>query len=186
MRQVFHWVRRIAQQSVLPRIASACLLCGALAAPVAQAEEAGFYVGAQIYGVRHSSPGGTDFSGGVTLGYRFNDYLGIEMSAKKTHVDSALSADEDHGVRGGELALRLRHDLSDWLGVTAKVGAYDWRDANRATLGSRRGTDAVVGAGLTFRVSEQISLSTEYEKILGFGADREDSNASVGLRYDFN
>jgi opacity protein-like surface antigen len=186
MRHVFQSGRLHARPSLRRLVGTGFLLGIALVIPAAEAEEAEIYVGAQLYGVRHSSPGGTDLIGGLTLGYRFNDYVGIEASVKKTHMGNALSGSDDHGVRGGEVALRLGHDLSDWLGVTAKIGAYDWRDTNSATLGARRGTDAVVGAGLTFHVSERISLSTEYEKILGFAADREDSRTSVGVRYDFS
>lgn len=186
MRYVLELSRFVGRHMMWASVMPGILLGMLLVAPIAQADDAGLYLGAQLYSIRHSSPGGTDVSGSLTLGYRLNDYWGVEASAKKTHPDDAFSASHDNGVHGGELALRFRHDLSDWFGVTAKVGAYHWRDTGASELGAKRGTDAVVGTGLTFRVSERISLSTEYEKILGFAANREDNYSSVGLRYDFN
>ena len=114
---------------------------------MARADDGGVYVGAQLYGAYRVSSGDSDVSGGVTVGYRFNEYFGVETSYKKTHLDSDLSSDDEGGIHGAELALRGSYPVSDWLGLTAKAGAYRWRASGSETGGADRGTDAIVGAG---------------------------------------
>ncbi len=182
-----------ASQSVgsAPRLRQWCLsaLVGISllsAATAVVADDRGVYVGAQVFGARHAS-GDSDVSGGVTLGFGLNAYFGVEASYKKTHLDPvAVLTGGSRGIDGVELALRGSHALNDWLGLTAKAGAYQWRSTDEVANGPERGTDAVVGAGLQFRVSDQVMLSTEYEKILGFDGVGEDDRFSLGVRLDFD
>jgi hypothetical protein len=157
------------------------------AASVAVAADGGVYVGAQVIGARHGSGGDSDVSGGVTLGFGVSEHFGIEASYKKTHLDYvSVLPGNGGGIQGVELALRGSHALNDWFGLTAKAGAYQWRAGDEVANGPDRGTDAVVGAGVQFRVSDQVMLSTEYEKILGFDGLGEDDHVSIGVRFDFD
>lgn len=164
-------------------VALPCLL--SLAAG-AHADGRGVYVGVQLFGARYSSQDGGDASAGLTLGYGLNQYLGVEASFKSTHFETQSSSATAAGIDGTELALRGSHALTDWLGVTAKAGAYHWRATDTVANGADAGTDAIVGAGLVFRVSERVSLSTEYERILGFDGSGEDDRMALGLRLDFD
>src|SRR5689334_22547315 len=95
----------------------------------AHADDGGVYVGVQLYGAFHStsSEGGSDYSGGATVGYRFNEYWGVEASYKKTHLDSNDGALRAGDIHGAEVAVRGTLPLNDWLGLTAKAGAYRWQ-----------------------------------------------------------
>lgn len=153
----------------------------------AMAGEHGVYVGAQLYGARHGSAGDSDVSGGITLGFGVSEHFGVEASYKKTHLDgvSPLSGGTG-GINGVELALRGSRALNDRFGLTAKAGAYQWRATDEVADGPERGTNAVIGAGLQFRVSDRVMLSTEYERILGFDGLDEDDRVSLGVRIEFD
>jgi hypothetical protein len=157
------------------------------AASAASADDRGVYIGAQVFGARHASGGDSDVSGGMTLGIGLSQHFGVEASYKKTHLDAvSVLPGTGSGIDGVELALRGSHALNDWLGLTAKAGAYQWRSNDELASGPDRGTDPVVSAGLQFRVSDQVMLSTEYEKILGFNGHGEDDHVALGVRFDFD
>jgi opacity protein-like surface antigen len=157
------------------------------AASAASATDGGVYVGAQVIGARHASGGDGDVSGGVTLGFGVSEFFGVEASYKKTQLDYvSVLPGNGGGIQGVELALRGSRAINNWFGLTAKAGAYQWRASEEVANGPERGTDAVVGAGLQFRVSDQVMLSTEYEKILGFDGLGEDDHVSIGVRFDFD
>jgi hypothetical protein len=151
----------------------------------AQADDSGLYLGVQLYGAFHSSSGSGDTSGGATIGYRFNEYLGVEASYKKTHLDAYAGSNRAGDIHGTELAVRGTLPLTDWLGLTAKAGAYHWQAGEWSPPSAHKGTDPVVGAGLLFHVSEHVSLSTEFEHIMNFGANAEENRRSIGVRVDF-
>lgn len=167
-----------------------------LATPFAHAadDESGVYLGAQLYGARFSDAdltGGDDISGGLTFGWRINRAIGIEASAKKTHfdvmsIDPSAQGIRGKGVHGIELALRGQHDFSDRFAATAKVGVYDWRGGHGHGPHERSGTDAVVGVGLMMLLSSHTSLTSEYQRILGFEGIGEDDLIGLGLRVDFD
>jgi hypothetical protein len=166
------------------------LLCALLVAPFAQAagDDGGFYLGAQLYNARFSDAGefgGEDLSGGLTVGWQFNRVLGIEASAKKTHLTSMSVDPSGKGVHGIELALRGRHDFNDRFALTAKVGAYDWQRGGQWPY-LKSGTDPVVGAGLELRMSAHTAFTTEYQRIIGFAGADEDSQVGLGVRIDFH
>ena len=168
----------------------ALLLCAVPAAPLTHAagDESGVYLGAQLYNARFSnagSAGSEDISGGLTFGWRINRMIGIEASAKKTHLVSMSVDPSGKGIHGIEVALRGQHDFSDRFAATAKVGAYDWQRGGRWPH-EKSGTDAVVGAGLIMRMSAHTALTTEYQRILGFEGGGDDDLIGLGLRVDFD
>ncbi len=167
------------------RIGMALATAALAASGSAHADDAGIYMGVQLYGAFRSSSGDGDVSAGATLGYRFNPYVGVEASYKKTHLghgDGFLVAGDIHD---SELAVRGTVPLNDWLSLTGKAGAYHWRAGESPGWSPDRGTDPIVGGGLLFRVAEHVSLSTEYEHIMNFGAQADDDLASFGVRVDF-
>jgi hypothetical protein len=158
-----------------------------LSASAAFADERGVYIGAQIFGARHSSGADSDMTAGITLGIGLNRHFAVEAGYKKTHLDPVVPLPgSGSGIQGVELALRGNHALNDWLGLTAKAGAYQWSSTDDIAAGPDRGTDAVIGAGLLFRVSDRITLSTEYEKILNFNGIGDDDHLALGVRIGFD
>lgn len=149
------------------------------------ADDSGLYLGMQLYGAFRSSSGDGDVSAGGTLGYRFNQYLGVEASYKKTHLKTPYCCYTTGDIHGAEIAVRGTAPLSDWLSLTGKLGAYRWQAGEYPGWEPNRGTDPIIGAGLLFRVAEHVSLSTEYEHIVDFGAHADDNLASFGVRLDF-
>lgn len=168
------------------------LLAALLAAPLSHAaavdDASGVYLGAQVYNARFSragSFGSEDISGGLTLGWRFNRSLGLEASVKKTHLVSMSIDPSGKGIHGIELALRGQHDFNDRFAATAKAGVYDWRQAGLWPY-DKSGTDAVVGAGLMLRLSAHTSLTSEYQRILGFEGGGDEDLVGLGVRVDFD
>lgn len=121
---------------------------------------------------------GDDLSFGLRGGYKLTDHLGAEIAyydyggAVQTRVDSALYViDDESNLTAVNLGLVGMFSIGDRLSINARAGIAVWEMALRrrdtAFLGRilRAGTDGedpYVGIGLTYDISEQLSMGVEY------------------------
>jgi hypothetical protein len=159
--------------------AGICLVL--FASDQALAEDSGFYVGAGA-GLAHE--GFTGFRGDDTAfkalaGYSFNKYL----SAEAEYVDGGTQEDDVNGLdvaitSDGFIAAVLgKWPVTDVFSPFIKVG-YAFYDTRVKVTGgaqpfsaSSSESDAVIGAGLEFKLGERFRLRAEGEKIKVSDAD---------------
>lgn len=175
-----------------------------LAAPVVWAQDntsrdsSGVYVSGS-YGGYKSHGGEFDDENdlfGIGLGYQFNEFFALESE----YIDFGKFGDDevDGKLKGVTLGLRGRLPLTDTFGVYAKGGAFasafdvDAFDESE----TYDEVNPFVGAGVDFRVTEQLTAFGEYNRY-NVDIDEDDFNgqvtndgpdfdtARVGLRFQF-
>jgi opacity protein-like surface antigen len=133
---------------------------------------------------------------GIGLGYQFNEFFALESE----YIDFGKFGDDevDGKLKGVALGLRARLPLTDTFGVYAKGGAFasafdvDAFDESE----TYDEVNPYVGAGVDFRVTEQLTAFGEYNRY-NVDIDEDDFNgqvtndgpdfdtARVGLRFQF-
>ncbi|KPP97384.1 porin family protein [Marinobacter sp. HL-58] len=133
---------------------------------------------------------------GIGLGYQFNEFFALESE----YIDFGKFGDNevDGKLKGVALGLRARLPLTDTFGVYAKGGAFasafdvDAFDESE----TYDEVNPYVGAGVDFRVTEQLTAFGEYNRY-NVDIDEDDFNgqvtndgpdfdtARVGLRFQF-
>lgn len=170
----------------------ACI--GLLGAAAAQADNAsGWYVGigagAMSYEIKD-----VDFNGDGPLvkifgGYRFNPWVGLEVSALSSNVEDDAAFWDDFEIDTtawtGEVVGTL--PLRNGFAFFGKLGMASWeaeaKDHISHTSVKADGTDLVYGAGAQFDFKFPLRLRVEME-----GIDVEDANVwgfTVGAAYRF-
>jgi OOP family OmpA-OmpF porin len=207
----------------LPRLIALGSLSVALVSPAVFAAEdpGGLYVGGSfglswshltgnnIYSSKGSSDRKDLTSGKLYGGYRFNEYLAVELqSASLGTSDSTYSNNlgnlvNNRHTRTSSSALALsvlgilpvseNFSLLGKLGVaqtTVKYTESDDLDKSAMRSGKQKSNNVLLGVGAEYKLTKQISLRAEYENLgtVKFaGGDRKLRNdmLSLGVRYAF-
>jgi len=157
-----------------------------LAAPVVSAQDntdrdsSGVYLSGS-YGGYKSHGGEFDDKNdlfGVGLGYQFNQFFGLEAE----YIDFGNFGDDDVDgkLKGISLGLMGRLPLTDTFGVYAKAGAFA-SSFDVDAFDESETYDEVnpfVGAGVDFRVTEQLTAFAEYNRY-NVDIDEDDFNGQV-------
>ena len=120
-------------------------------------------------------------TGHVFAGYTFNENLGVEGGYN--WLGNAKLSDGSYKARGYNLSLIPHYPLTDDLSLLGEVGAIRWTVDNTVAQQKDRGTSAVLGAGLAYRVADPIDLQLRYRYFNDIGDAKTtamDTN-SVGL-----
>ena len=148
-----------------------------LAATPAVAQDTGFYVGAGIgdFGIDVGGFDGSDVGYKVFGGYRFIDYLALEVE----YLDGGTV--EDRGfeidVSGFNLSAVGILPLGERFDIFAKLGMIFW-DADTNGFGSDSGEDFSWGVGGGFRFTDQFGMQLEYQ---GFEIEDTDTVDMISL-----
>lgn len=141
------------------------------------------------------------------VGYRFNSYLGAEISyvdfgEPNYHLTRGATGETSvmyvHN-KGVVTALRGFYPVSDSVTLTGRIGAVFVRtsldrqsdSANDAYTGKDNQVHATYGLGVMYKFSEKLNLTADvnwYPKITKTNDNATDTNASmvsVGLQYKF-
>lgn len=145
-----------------------------------------------------------ELGGGVFMGYTLNNWLAIEggynylgkiKAVYPALGDASVKARYRAEVQAIELGLKPYYALNDNIQLYAKVGTMAWQaDVKGHEIGYQYSTDdqgfsPMLGAGLAYRINDNISLQTEYQWVNNVGGD--DSGGSninfltLGLAYHF-
>lgn len=160
------------------RIAGAC--CALLFGTQAVAEDAGFYVGIGAGLAHEGFEGfrGDDAAFKALAGYSFNKYLAAEVA----YVDGGTQKDDVEGLdvaisSDGFIGTLIgKWPVNDVFAPYLKVGYASYDTTAKVTGGatfsiSSSDSDAVIGAGLEFKLGERFRLRAEGEKINVSDAD---------------
>lgn len=188
---------------------------------MADASGAGWYAGAGIgyahlkddvntSGLTSYSRDSNDTGGKLFVGYRFNDYLGLEAAyidfgkEKFTYQDPSVHGSGNVKVSAYSMAAVGRLPLGNSFALLGKIGVANaqakyndnWSDTGvpGSTSGTKNTTVPVLGIGVDYALGKSLSLRAEYED---YGKPKivEDSYLgtakiktellSVGLAYHF-
>lgn len=175
-----------------------------LAAPAVWAQDStardssGFFISGS-YGGYKSHGGEFDDDNdllGASLGYQFNEFIALEAD----YIDFGNFGDDDvrAKLKGVGLGVIGRLPVTDTFGVYAKAGAFA-SALDVDAFDESETYDEVspfVGAGVDFRVTEQLTAFTEYDRY-NVDIDEDDFNgqvtndgpefdtARVGMRFQF-
>lgn len=115
---------------------------------------------------------------GLGLGYQFNEFFALEAE----YIDFGNFGDDevDGKLKGTSLGLRARLPLTDTFGVYAKAGAFA-SSFDVDAFDDSETYDEVnpfVGAGVDFRVTEQLTAFAEYNRY-NVDIDEDDFNGQI-------
>ncbi|SBS26956.1 Outer membrane protein A precursor [Marinomonas aquimarina] len=188
-------------KTVMPILASAVALTAFASAAQAQEwsrQDSGLYVGANYGYLKVNGDDGFDDNNDVwqgLVGYRFNSFLAVEGGYADfgSYGDGIVNADTD----GYSAAVKGSLPLTDSIEFFAKAGQL-WYDTDYSVAGLTGSSDneaLFAGAGLNFKLSEQLLLNAQYtwyDAELSVDEIDQDSDfdtnfnqASVGLEYRF-
>ncbi|MFL1456270.1 outer membrane beta-barrel protein [Marinobacter sp. GN3S48] len=162
------------------------LTTAVLAAPAAWAQDntardsSGFFISGS-YGGYKSHGGEFDDDNdllGASLGYQFNEFFALEAD----YIDFGKFGDDDvrAKLKGVGLGVIGRLPVTDTFGVYAKAGAFasaldvDAFDESE----TYDEVNPFVGAGVDFRVTEQLTAFAEYDRY-NVDIDEDDFNGQV-------
>ena len=167
---------------------SACLLlAGLFAAPVAMAQDAGFFVEGRGGSASVDEDEFDDTTTAFLIGggYRWEAF-GVEAAyvSFNDFEDEAFGLDANAELDGWTLGVNGKAHFADQWYISGEVGAFFWSadvdsvicesPGNCARIsGDDDGTDFYAGVGLGYDFSEQFSVGVAYDY---FGASADDVN----------
>lgn len=168
-------------------ILSALLLATSLA-------KADIYVGMFVGNTEYPQHNDQVNSFELSAGYRFNNYLAAEFSwldFGETGVRGSRSTYNYFAIDGTGLAILTFLPLSDDFDVFWKLGLYSWEIESSSITAKAQfrsksqgtDTDLLVGAGLTWNLSDNFALRGQYQELDVQGDNI--SNVSIGATYSF-
>jgi OmpA-OmpF porin, OOP family len=126
-----------------------------------------------------------DTGGKVYGGWEFNPNFGLELGY--TQLGKFSSAAGEAKVNGAYIDAVGKLPLGNNFSALGRIGAFNGKYEN-TLLGSERGTNVKVGAGVQYDVSKNLGLRGEWERYRFDATSNTKANAdlySVGLNYKF-
>jgi opacity protein-like surface antigen len=152
----------------------------ALLAISAQAQTAGYYVGAEMFNNRFTDHNSTT-GGGIFAGYRLGNGLAVEVNGNRIgKVDTGVFK---ASVSQMSISALYSLPVSNTVSVFGRLGYGGMRvsDADSARdRGVKLDNGMIYGGGISYQVNKQVAVRGEFRKpekdIRGFG---------VGVSYNF-
>jgi len=164
------------------RVPAAIAVAVLTAGPLAARAEPEFFLGAGYgaYKIDETALDERDAFWKAYAGSMFNSAVGIELSyVKFNRVRNTASSFEAHGV-GADLLLGI--PVAQNLTIYAKGGEYFWNAESSfagVVAANDDGDDPFYGAGLKFKLNDNLALRLEYERYKISDIDLDTANLSV-------
>lgn len=153
----------------------------ALLAISAQAQNAGYYAGVEMFNNRFSDDLGSTTGGGMFAGYRLGNGLAVEVNGNRIGTFDAGSVKAS--VSQMSISAVYSMPVSNTVSVFGRLGYGGMRvsDSNSASdRGIKLDNGMIYGGGISYQVNKQVAIRGEFRKpeadIRGFG---------VGVSYNF-
>lgn len=156
------------------------ITCLPLSQAIAETSDSFWYSGIDI-GQGYYSNGGNEgaidgarhrLAGGLHLGYQFNPYFSTELayqylgSAYANYSDGKIGAEFQQGVLSARLGYPITQNITPYI----KMGGAAWfGDTSGLNTADANGFSPVVGAGVSYALSDNLAFRAEYQLTQSIG-----------------